>query len=192
MVITVSPSDPATEELRLLYKIKEIKDWKHQSVLQGQSTVTLTDLRPETEYEIKCAAMGKLNYSDVIRVTTHPDIIREGKRQEASSERIIMRTLLENLGLAEYYDEKLTLHTVLQIDKNSVTDVPIPGRKRAGGREKRGRALKERCPRAQKNETHILAVGTFRLVERSFGVGGAQAQSALTVTVIGVQRVLHE
>ncbi|KAK2883406.1 hypothetical protein Q8A67_017043 [Cirrhinus molitorella] len=61
----------------------------------------------------------------------------------------------------------------------------IPGRKRAGGREKRGRALKERCPRAQKNETHILAVGTFRLVERSFAMGGAQAQSALTLQGTG-------
>uniref|UniRef100_A0A671SFA4 VLIG-type G domain-containing protein n=1 Tax=Sinocyclocheilus anshuiensis TaxID=1608454 RepID=A0A671SFA4_9TELE len=37
----------------------------------------------------------------------------------------IMKELLENLGLVKYYDEKLTLHTVLQIDKNSVTDVPV-------------------------------------------------------------------
>ncbi|ROI65366.1 Interferon-induced very large GTPase 1 [Anabarilius grahami] len=36
-----------------------------------------------------------------------------------------MKKLLENLGLAEYYDKKLTLRTVLQIDKNSVTDVPV-------------------------------------------------------------------
>ncbi|KAI2660047.1 Stonustoxin subunit beta [Labeo rohita] len=77
VVITVSPSGPATEELRLLYKMKEVKDWNQQSVLQRQSTVTLTDLRPDTEYEIKCAAVGQLNYSDVIRATTHPNIIRE-------------------------------------------------------------------------------------------------------------------
>ncbi|KAG1926092.1 interferon-induced very large GTPase 1-like [Pimephales promelas] len=32
---------------------------------------------------------------------------------------------LENLGLAEWYGKKLTLHTVLQINKNSVTDVPV-------------------------------------------------------------------
>lgn len=36
-----------------------------------------------------------------------------------------MKKLLGNLGLAEYYDKKLTLHTVLQIDKNNVTDVPV-------------------------------------------------------------------
>ncbi|KAK2871463.1 hypothetical protein Q8A67_023990 [Cirrhinus molitorella] len=37
----------------------------------------------------------------------------------------IMKKLLENLGLVKYFDEKLTLHTVLQINKNSVTDVPL-------------------------------------------------------------------
>ncbi|XP_059394576.1 up-regulator of cell proliferation-like [Carassius carassius] len=33
-----------------------------------------------------------------------------------------MKKLLDNLGLADYYDKKLTLHTVLQINKNSITD----------------------------------------------------------------------
>uniref|UniRef100_A0A9J7ZVE7 VLIG-type G domain-containing protein n=1 Tax=Cyprinus carpio carpio TaxID=630221 RepID=A0A9J7ZVE7_CYPCA len=37
----------------------------------------------------------------------------------------IMKKLLENLGLVDYYDKKLTLHTVLQIDKTSITDVPV-------------------------------------------------------------------
>uniref|UniRef100_A0A671MI08 VLIG-type G domain-containing protein n=1 Tax=Sinocyclocheilus anshuiensis TaxID=1608454 RepID=A0A671MI08_9TELE len=36
-----------------------------------------------------------------------------------------MKKLLKNLGLAEYYDKKLTLHTVLQIDKTSITDVSV-------------------------------------------------------------------
>ncbi|XP_056097692.1 up-regulator of cell proliferation-like [Rhinichthys klamathensis goyatoka] len=35
-----------------------------------------------------------------------------------------MKKLLENLGLAECYGKKLTLHRVLQINKKSVTDVP--------------------------------------------------------------------
>ncbi|KAL0183046.1 hypothetical protein M9458_022421, partial [Cirrhinus mrigala] len=67
-------------ELKLQYKTKEDKDWNYQSVLQGQSTATLKDLRPDTEYEIKCAAVGKLNYtveSDVIKVTTHSDYKRK-------------------------------------------------------------------------------------------------------------------
>ncbi|XP_073697155.1 uncharacterized protein [Garra rufa] len=79
VVVKVSPACPATEELRLLYKIKEEKDWKSQSVLQSHEKVTLTDLSPDTEYEMKYAAVGKLNYtvdSDVITVTTRTTNIR--------------------------------------------------------------------------------------------------------------------
>ncbi|KAK9976903.1 hypothetical protein ABG768_018724 [Culter alburnus] len=35
-----------------------------------------------------------------------------------------MKKLLKKLGLAKYYDKKLSLRTVLQISKNSITDVP--------------------------------------------------------------------
>ncbi|XP_026105987.1 stonustoxin subunit beta-like [Carassius auratus] len=80
VVLKVSSSCPATEELRILYKMKEGKNWICQSVLQGQSTATLTDLRPRTEYEVTCVSVGKLNVtvdSDVIRVTTHPNQSRE-------------------------------------------------------------------------------------------------------------------
>ncbi|KAL0168487.1 hypothetical protein M9458_036709, partial [Cirrhinus mrigala] len=72
VVLKVSPPCPATEELKLLYKVKEEKDWTSQTVSKNQNTVTLTDLRPDTEYSIKCAAVGKLNYtvdSDVTRLT---------------------------------------------------------------------------------------------------------------------------
>ncbi|RXN29631.1 stonustoxin subunit beta-like protein [Labeo rohita] len=78
VVVKVSPACPATEELRLLYKMKEEKDWKSQSV-QNHDTVTLTDLSPDTEYEMKYAAVGKLNYtvdSDVTRATTRSTNIR--------------------------------------------------------------------------------------------------------------------
>ncbi|KAL1277092.1 hypothetical protein QQF64_023765 [Cirrhinus molitorella] len=73
VVLKVSPPCPATEELKLLYKIKEEKDWISQMVSENQDTVTLTDLRPDTEYNIKCAAVRKLKYaieSDVTTVTT--------------------------------------------------------------------------------------------------------------------------
>ncbi|KAK2917139.1 hypothetical protein Q8A67_001513 [Cirrhinus molitorella] len=69
----VPPSCPATVELRLLYKPKQDTVWTSEPVLKDQHTVTLTDLREDTEYEIKCAAMGKLYYireSDVITVKT--------------------------------------------------------------------------------------------------------------------------
>ncbi|XP_056119684.1 uncharacterized protein LOC130097033 [Rhinichthys klamathensis goyatoka] len=72
VVLKVSPPGPATEELKLLYKMKKEKDWTFQTVSKNQDTVTLTDLRPDTEYNIKCAAVGKLDYtveSDVTRLT---------------------------------------------------------------------------------------------------------------------------
>uniref|UniRef100_A0A8C2FC27 Uncharacterized protein n=1 Tax=Cyprinus carpio TaxID=7962 RepID=A0A8C2FC27_CYPCA len=80
VVLKVFSACPATEELRLLYKMKEEKDWKSQSVLQSHDTVTLIDLSPDTEYEMKYTAVGKLNYtvdSDVSRVTMHTISIRE-------------------------------------------------------------------------------------------------------------------
>ncbi|XP_056119688.1 stonustoxin subunit beta [Rhinichthys klamathensis goyatoka] len=80
VVLKVSPPGPATEELKLLYKMKEEKDWTSQTVSKNQDTVTLTDLRPDTEYNIKCAAVGKLDYtveSDVTRLTViNQDLIK--------------------------------------------------------------------------------------------------------------------
>uniref|UniRef100_A0A8C2FIJ4 Fibronectin type-III domain-containing protein n=1 Tax=Cyprinus carpio TaxID=7962 RepID=A0A8C2FIJ4_CYPCA len=52
--LKVSPPCPATEELKILYKMKKEKEWRSQTVSQKQNTVTLTDLRPDTEYSIKC------------------------------------------------------------------------------------------------------------------------------------------
>ncbi|XP_048014011.1 uncharacterized protein LOC125246919 isoform X2 [Megalobrama amblycephala] len=73
VVLKVPPSCSSTVELRLLYKRKEETVWRSKPVMKDENTVTLTDLRAGTEYEIKCAALGKLNYtvySDVISVTT--------------------------------------------------------------------------------------------------------------------------
>ncbi|XP_050955695.1 verrucotoxin subunit beta-like isoform X2 [Labeo rohita] len=73
VVLKVPPSCADTVELRLLYKPKQDSVWTSKPVMKNQNTVTLTDLRSGTEYEIKCAAVGKLNYttdSDVIEVTT--------------------------------------------------------------------------------------------------------------------------
>ncbi|XP_051715824.1 verrucotoxin subunit beta-like isoform X2 [Ctenopharyngodon idella] len=73
VVLKVPPSCSSTVELRLLYKLKQDRVWRSKPVMKDENTVTLTDLRAGTEYEIKCAALGKLNYtvySDVISVTT--------------------------------------------------------------------------------------------------------------------------
>ncbi|XP_051978499.1 cytolytic toxin-alpha-like [Xyrauchen texanus] len=73
VVLKVSSSRPDTVELRLMYKMKHEKDWTSQTVPNDQHTVTVTDLRAGTEYQMKCAAVGKLDYtieSDVKTVIT--------------------------------------------------------------------------------------------------------------------------
>ncbi len=69
VVLKVPPACSATEELRLLYKVKQDSVWTSEPVMKDQHTVTLTDLRAETEYEMKCAALGKLNYTEYSDVT---------------------------------------------------------------------------------------------------------------------------
>ncbi|KAA0716674.1 Stonustoxin subunit beta [Triplophysa tibetana] len=72
LVLQVPKTCQATEDLRLMYKIKEDKDWKSLHVQQSKDTVTLTDLSPDTQYDVKYTAIGKLNYtidSDVIHIT---------------------------------------------------------------------------------------------------------------------------
>ncbi|XDV53593.1 hypothetical protein PO909_022061 [Leuciscus waleckii] len=71
--LKVPPSCPETVELRILYKRKKDTVWRSKPVLKDQLTVTLTDLRGEAVYEIKCSALGKLDYtvySDVTEVVT--------------------------------------------------------------------------------------------------------------------------
>ncbi|XP_057180216.1 uncharacterized protein LOC130547863 isoform X2 [Triplophysa rosa] len=73
VVLKMPSSCPVTVELKLLYKMKEEREWKSQYVHKRQTTVTLTDLSPDTHYEIKYEAIGRLNYtldSNVIQVTT--------------------------------------------------------------------------------------------------------------------------
>ncbi|XDV53589.1 hypothetical protein PO909_022059 [Leuciscus waleckii] len=71
--LKVPPSCPETVELRILYKRKQDTVWSSKPVLKDQLTVTLTDLRGEAVYEIRCAVLGKLDYtvySDVTEVVT--------------------------------------------------------------------------------------------------------------------------
>ncbi|XP_073787773.1 uncharacterized protein si:dkey-79i2.4 [Danio rerio] len=71
VVLKVPSPCPDTVETKLQYKMKTETEWKSQPLMQSQDTVTLTDLSPDTEYEIKCTSIGKLSYSvdsDVISV----------------------------------------------------------------------------------------------------------------------------
>ncbi|XP_058630039.1 uncharacterized protein LOC131539439 isoform X2 [Onychostoma macrolepis] len=82
VVLKVVPSScPATVELRLLYKAKQDTVWTSEPVLKDQDTVTLTDLREETEYEIRCAAAGKLNYTTESNVIT----VKTGRNMRSSA-----------------------------------------------------------------------------------------------------------
>ncbi|XDV53600.1 hypothetical protein PO909_022062 [Leuciscus waleckii] len=76
VVLKVPPSCPETVELRILYKRKQDTVWSSKPVLKDQLTVTLTDLREEAEYEIKCSALGKLDYTIYSDVT---EVVTEGK-----------------------------------------------------------------------------------------------------------------
>ncbi|XP_048034517.1 uncharacterized protein LOC125260278 [Megalobrama amblycephala] len=117
VVLNVPPSScPATVELRLLYKAKQDTVWTSKPVMKDQHTVTLTDLREETEYEIKCAALGKLHYtvdSDVIRVTTK----RENK-DIGIAERI--QHLFQRHHIEVRHLNKLRAADVLQITVHSL------------------------------------------------------------------------
>ncbi|RXN17484.1 verrucotoxin subunit beta-like protein [Labeo rohita] len=102
MVLKVPPSCADTVELRLLYKLKQDSVWMSKPVMKAQHTVTLTDLRSGTEYEIKCAAVGKLNYtthSDVIRVTT------EGRDRLVMGATSYLNAVLQTLYMTQEYRE---------------------------------------------------------------------------------------
>ncbi|XP_051715876.1 verrucotoxin subunit beta-like isoform X8 [Ctenopharyngodon idella] len=93
VVLKVPPSCSSTVELRLLYKRKQDRVWTSKPVMKDENTVTLTDLRAGTEYEIKCAALGILNYtvySDVISVTT--ESLKTQKPREDLFQSLSMKT----------------------------------------------------------------------------------------------------
>ncbi|KAI2648683.1 Stonustoxin subunit beta [Labeo rohita] len=102
VVLKVPPSCPDTVELRLLYKPKQDTVWTSKPVMKDQNTVTLTDLRAGTEFEIRCAAVGKLNYttdSDVIRVTT------EGRNRSVMGATSYLNVVLQTLYMTQEYRE---------------------------------------------------------------------------------------
>ncbi|XP_062379482.1 stonustoxin subunit alpha-like isoform X2 [Sardina pilchardus] len=75
--VTVQVSDPdsATVEYRVEYREKQNQEteWKSHPVQRNQKAVTLSGLKPKTEYEIRATAVGKLSYtvnSDVCRAVT--------------------------------------------------------------------------------------------------------------------------
>ncbi|XP_041949224.1 uncharacterized protein LOC121709700 isoform X1 [Alosa sapidissima] len=75
VIVQVSDPDSATVEYRVEYREKQNQEteWKSHPVQRNQEAVTLSGLKPETEYEIRTTAVGKLGYavsSDICRAVT--------------------------------------------------------------------------------------------------------------------------
>ncbi|KAI7805663.1 cytolytic toxin-alpha-like isoform X2 [Triplophysa rosa] len=102
VTLKIPPSCPETVEVRLLYRIKKETDWRCERVLKGEDTVTLTDLRSDTEYNMKCAALGKLNYtqySHEITVKTQGSSIRTGEQSLKQTMLKTQQNIQENLRI---------------------------------------------------------------------------------------------
>ncbi|XP_073696886.1 uncharacterized protein [Garra rufa] len=141
VVVKVSPACNATEELRLLYKMKKEKDWKSRSV-QSLDTVTLTDLSPDTEYEMKYTAVGKLNFfvdGDVITVTTRTTIRAESTRNTIFNKGVKVWSILTGKTAMSHKHIISTLQTRIEdlrevqtVDKSDIVMVFCPIVSRVG------------------------------------------------------------
>ncbi|KAK3508645.1 hypothetical protein QTP70_002596 [Hemibagrus guttatus] len=87
ITVQLSSSCADTLKRRLLYKMKQENDWKSQTVTEDR--VTLINLKEGTDYEIKCAAVGKMDYtveSDVTITTTQSVLKSQTELKATKSE----------------------------------------------------------------------------------------------------------
>ncbi|XP_042565679.1 uncharacterized protein LOC105901965 isoform X2 [Clupea harengus] len=65
LTVKVSEPDSATVEYRVEYRMKQEQEteWASHPVQKNQEAVTLSGLKPGTEYEIRATAVGKLSYA---------------------------------------------------------------------------------------------------------------------------------
>ncbi|KAL2084217.1 hypothetical protein ACEWY4_019735 [Coilia grayii] len=78
LTVGVSVPDSATVEYRVEFRMKQETEWTSHPVQKNQDTATLSGLEPDTEYEIKVTAVGKLGYavsSDAVTAVTAKAII---------------------------------------------------------------------------------------------------------------------
>ncbi|XP_028853005.1 uncharacterized protein LOC114800082 isoform X1 [Denticeps clupeoides] len=62
-----------TEDCRVEYRMEEMMEWSSVPVRKGQPVVTLPNLKPNTEYEIRILAVGMLGYTvegEIVKMKT--------------------------------------------------------------------------------------------------------------------------
>nr|XP_015207678.1 PREDICTED: uncharacterized protein LOC102696357 [Lepisosteus oculatus] len=75
VTVQAPPPSSATLEYRVEYKPKKQEEWESVTVKDTQDSVTVSGLKPHTEYELRSKAVGQLGYivsSDIISVETLP------------------------------------------------------------------------------------------------------------------------
>ncbi|XP_063049400.1 uncharacterized protein LOC134443683 [Engraulis encrasicolus] len=93
LTVRISEPDSATVEYRAEFKRKRETEWKTLPLQKNVQTITLSGLKPDTKYEIRATAVGKLGYSvssDAITVvtakpTTSPPTDLKVKEEKANS-----------------------------------------------------------------------------------------------------------
>ncbi|MBN3296874.1 STXB protein, partial [Amia calva] len=75
VTVPMAPPCSATVQRRLQYKAKGQDEWTSHTVMGTEDTVTVSGLQPNTEYELRFTALGKLGYtvsSDISGMKTLP------------------------------------------------------------------------------------------------------------------------
>ncbi|XP_066565958.1 uncharacterized protein LOC136753604 [Amia ocellicauda] len=75
VTVPMAPPCSATVQRRLQYKAKGQDEWPSYTVMGTEDTVTVSGLQPNTEYELRFTALGKLGYtvsSDISGMKTLP------------------------------------------------------------------------------------------------------------------------
>ncbi|KAF5900186.1 verrucotoxin subunit beta-like, partial [Clarias magur] len=121
ITVQLSPSCSATLRRKLLYKMKQDSDWKSQPV--HQDIITLTDLQANNDYEMKCAAEGKLDYiveSGVITVSTKESEFKkqtcmEAHKSETTPKMPAHKYFITSTGSESKFSASFMVHLKIEI-----------------------------------------------------------------------------
>ncbi|XP_058239035.1 verrucotoxin subunit beta-like [Hemibagrus wyckioides] len=120
ITVQLRSSCAATLKRQLLYKMKQENDWKSQTVTEDR--VTLTNLKEGTDYEIKCAAVGKMDYtveSDVTQSVVKSQMVLKTTESELTKQLIEPSTEKKDKGLDVINMAPVKTNNVAEEIKNS-------------------------------------------------------------------------